>query len=433
MLQVPLVNEGGTLKKDYLEWMEKGESLEQMKKAADQNVEGYSWVEGILKREVTDELNQPRQIVVVPKGLRRRLLKMAHDEAGHLSVRKVMFLLCQSYMWPRMKHDVSQYCRLCVKCQRFRKVGVSRVPLQPVPVFSVPFEHVAIDLVGPFERSKDGYKVLLTFICLASRYPEALPLKSATAEEVVEGLLEIFSRTGVPKTLLSDQGRQFTGSLVSILCKRLNVEKILTTPYHPQSNGCVERIYGTLVPMIRKSLQEKLQWSKQLKFCLFALRSVPNRATGFLLFEVVDGRNIRSPLELVADELDGNATRSVKELEWLEKLHIRMAVIREKVLTNARRAKEATRQAFDKTATTREIKEGTMVLLWTPGLTGKLEESWEGPYEVLKQKNEVNLELGIPGAKNRGKGKTVHFNNVKPFIQEEVAVLRLVVAAEGEE
>ena len=91
VLQVPLVNEGGTLKKDYLEWMEKDESLEQMKKAADQNVEGYSWVEGILKREVTDELNQPRQIVVVSKGLRRRLLKMAHDEAGHLSVRKVMF------------------------------------------------------------------------------------------------------------------------------------------------------------------------------------------------------------------------------------------------------------------------------------------------------------------------------------------------------
>ena len=52
VLQVPLVNEGGTLEKDYLEWMEKDESLEQMKKAADQNVEGYTWVEGILKREV---------------------------------------------------------------------------------------------------------------------------------------------------------------------------------------------------------------------------------------------------------------------------------------------------------------------------------------------------------------------------------------------
>ena len=69
-----------------------------MNKAADQNVDGYSWVQGILEKEVTDELNQSRQIVVVPKGLRRRLLKMAHDEAGHLSVRKVIFLLCQSYM-----------------------------------------------------------------------------------------------------------------------------------------------------------------------------------------------------------------------------------------------------------------------------------------------------------------------------------------------
>ena len=84
------------------------------------------------------------------------------------------------------------------------------------------------------------------------------------------------------------------------------MEKIHTTPYHPQSNGCVERMHGTLVPMIRKSLQEKLQCPKQLKFCLVALRSVPNQATGFSPFEVVYSRNVRSPLELVADELGGS-------------------------------------------------------------------------------------------------------------------------------
>ncbi len=72
------------------------------------------------------------------------------------------------------------------------------------PIATETFESVAVDLVGPFPRSKSGYKYLLTIICLASKYPEALPLKSITADEVVEGLVELFCRHGVPRQLLSD-------------------------------------------------------------------------------------------------------------------------------------------------------------------------------------------------------------------------------------
>ena len=84
--------------------------------------------------------------------------------------------------------------------------------MQEVPVLTEPFQKVAIDLAGPFERAASGYRFLLTAINLATRYPEAIPLKSATAEEVAEGLLEIFSRHGLPQEILSDQGAQLTGT-----------------------------------------------------------------------------------------------------------------------------------------------------------------------------------------------------------------------------
>ncbi len=126
--------------------------------------------------------------------------------------------------------------------------------MEITPIATETFESVAVDLVGPFPRSKSGYKYLLTMICLASRYPEALPLKSITADEVVEGLVELFCRHGVPRQLLSDQGKQFKSALFKQLCSKLKIHKLQSSPYHPQSNGTVERFHGTLIPMLRKVL-----------------------------------------------------------------------------------------------------------------------------------------------------------------------------------
>ena len=108
----------------------------------------------------------------------------------------------------------------------FRQYFNSREAMGEIPIQGVPFEHVAVDIVGPFPRAM-GYKHLLTYICLSSRYPEAVPLKTATAIECDEVLVDIFARNVVPDTLLSDWGG------VNSLCKRLGINQLRTTPYHP--------------------------------------------------------------------------------------------------------------------------------------------------------------------------------------------------------
>ncbi len=81
--------------------------------------------------------------------------------------------------------------------------------------------------MGPFQRSKAGYKNLLTVIDLASRYPEALPLKIASATEVAEGLLEVFARHGLPRQILSDQGSNLTGRVMTELCQKLKIPHLI--------------------------------------------------------------------------------------------------------------------------------------------------------------------------------------------------------------
>ncbi len=76
---------------------------------------------------------------------------------------------------------------------------------------------IAVDIVGPLPKGKGGAKYLLTIICLASRWPEALPLRTMTATEAAEGLVGIFAKIGLPTRLLTDQGKSF----MSRVCKRM--------------------------------------------------------------------------------------------------------------------------------------------------------------------------------------------------------------------
>ena len=222
------------------------------------------------------------------------------------------------------------------------------------------FEHVAIDIVGPFPRAL-SYKYLFTYICLSSKYPEAIPLKKATAAECAEALLEIFSRNGVPVTLLSDQGSQFMGVLVTTLCKRLGISQLRTTPYHPQTNGSVERLHGTLVPMIRKLSSKKLLWPDQVKFALYAIRSTPNRSTGFAPFEIIYGHNMKSPLDIVIQEIEPRTSRNLKAEEWLTELNQRVRLIREQVVKNMESAQKDRKQRYDEGCVVRNFSKGDMV------------------------------------------------------------------------
>ena len=159
--------------------------------------------------------------------------------------------------------------------------AAKKAPMKEREVLTEPFECLAFDIVGPMPKGKGGCRFLLTAICMASRWPEAIPLRTITARPIAQGMMDIFSRTGIPLHLLMDQGSQFVGSLVSRLCKDLSIDKIKTTTYHPECNGVIERMHGTLGAMLTKATSMGLDWVAQVPFALFALRSAPNRTHSF--------------------------------------------------------------------------------------------------------------------------------------------------------
>ena len=173
-----------------------------------------------------------------------------------------------------------------------------RAPLVPLPIIEEPFTRVAMDVVGPLP-----WESFILVICdYATRYPEAVPMKSVDAASVAEELLKIFSRVGVPQEILTDRGTNFTSQLLVELYNMLHVQPIRTTPFHPQMDRLVERFNQTLKLMLKKTLvKEGKDWDKLLPYLLFAYREVPQASTGFSPFEFLYGHSVRGPLDILSE------------------------------------------------------------------------------------------------------------------------------------
>ena len=425
-LNIPPVGLGSSSRLELVDEVKKDPTLAAWRGLADRNEQGFIWDRDLLYQSRTTHTFDVVHLMVLPVCFRQKVLLMAHEKSGHLGSRKVKALVKQRFIWPGMGQDVVKHTRSCEVCQRCSKVKARKAPLIEREVLTEPFEVLGFDLVGPFPKGKGGFQYVLTAICMSSRWPEAIPLKTITAKAVAAGMVEIFSRTGIPLQLLTDQGSQFLSSLVTHLCRDLMVDKIRMAPYHPECNGVVERMHGTLGPMLTKASQLGLDWVGQLPFALFALRSAPNKDSLFSPFQLVYGHRVRTPLDILHQgwaELSFSEMDTGEWSDWLvERLDIWHGIMRE-------RGKEAIKKrklAYDKGAVERTLNPGEQVLCRVPGMCAKLTESWHGPYVVEEKKSKVDYKVKV----GRGRSKVLHVNNLKRYYPRGEEVLRLALVAE---
>ena len=150
-----------------------------------------------------------------------------------------------------------------------------------------------MDIVGPLPKSHSGEKYVWVIFDYATWYPEAVALISTDAEHIAEELVTVFSRVGVLREILTDQGSNFTSRLLTELYCLLHVHLIHTFPYHSQMDGLVKQFNQTLKAMLRKAAQTKGEdWGKLIPFVLFAYQEVPWASTGFSPFELLYGRAV---------------------------------------------------------------------------------------------------------------------------------------------
>ncbi len=146
------------------------------------------------------------------------------------------------FYWPGLKSAVSEHCRSFHVCQLAGKPNraIPNAPLHPIPVLSEPFERIVIDCVGLLPKTKSGYQYLLTLMCAATRYPEAIPMRTIRAKNVTKEFIQIFSTFRIPRVIQSYQGTHFTSQLFSRVLGCLSVKHKLSITYHPESQGALK-------------------------------------------------------------------------------------------------------------------------------------------------------------------------------------------------
>ncbi|XP_075777530.1 uncharacterized protein LOC142827202 [Pelodiscus sinensis] len=373
----------------------------------------------------TDGQTEVSQLLV-PARYRRQVLDLAHANpwAGHLGREKTLQRIMQRFFWPGVYKEVRDFCESCPECQRTAQGGVPKAPLVPLPVVEVPFDRVALDLVGPLERSRRGHQYILVIIDYATRYPEAVPLKNTLAATLARELVQVFSRVGLPREILTDQGTNVTSKLMAELCRLLNIKTLRTSVYHPQTDGLVERFNKTLKSMLRRFVElDPKDWDLLLPALLFAVREVPQASTGFSPFELLYGRQPRGILDLLRENWEEQDSRVTGTVPYILDLQRRLRTVGELARENLLQAQNKQAQYYNRGAKPRTFQPGDRVLLLLPAPDSKLLAKWQGPFEVLRQVGPVNYEIKLSG--KRKDKQIYHVNLLKKWNAREGMLITL--------
>lgn len=312
----------------------------------------------------------------LPEKFRRLAFDSIHN-LSHPGIRGSRKLVADRYFWPSINKDVGIWAKTCELCQKSKVQRHTKSALGHFPAVAR-FEHLHIDLVGPLPTSIQDFRYLVTMIDRETGWPEACPVKDISADTVARVVFENWiARFGCPLKLTSDQGRQFESTLFRGLMTFLGVNKIRTTPYHPQSNGMIERWHRSLKAALMARLDNS-NWVKELPIVLLGLRAAARSDNGVSAAEMVYGQTIKLPGEFYefTDKTSFDSLGYVKQLrETIQKF----------------KPKPGEHKDARALFVHPDLKVCDYVFVRNDTVRRSLQPPYDGPYRVLSRNNKTYL------------------------------------------
>nr|XP_025685323.1 uncharacterized protein LOC112786123 [Arachis hypogaea] len=300
-------------------------------------------------------------------------------------------ILRTGYYWPTVKRDCITKVKACDNCQKH--ATLSETPAEELHTIEVswPFDRWGLDILGPFPKAPGQVKFLLVSIDYFSKWIEAQPLAHITAEKVRSFIWKnIICRYGIPREIISDNGRQFTDHKLATFLTNFNIKHHFSSVDHPQTNGQVESANRIILQGLKKKLGEaKGEWADLIPEILWSYNTSIQSATGETPFKLVYGAEALIPVEVSVPTLrtelynqPNNQQARSAELDLVEEDRDISAI-------KQRARKRYLEQRHHKRVVHRSFNNGDLVLRRTedarkPPAHGKLAANWEGPFRVLQ-------------------------------------------------
>ena len=352
-------------------------------------------VKQLALRKIHEFTLKNNQLYWRKEGIERRVVQRHELEeilfnlhgsqlGGHFNTEATFNKAKRNYYWPRMYKEVESYVRSCDTCQRLgNKKKIEQ--LHPIEVGKV-FDRVGIDIVGPLPITSSENRYIIVATEYLTKWPEAKAIKDIQANTVAQFIYEeIICRHGAPKVLLSDRGTSFVNSVVKSLCDTMKTAHVLTTAYHPQTNGLTERFNKTLCETLAKYViqNDNLEWDQFIPSALFAYRTKIQKSTKFSPFFLLYGRNEETPLTRKSNPEEN-------DFEWDLEEHIKLITerlhhVHMTAKQNINKAQTDQKDRYDKKIKLVQFKI-EQVLLWEShheNVHGdKFREKWSGPFLI---------------------------------------------------
>ena len=173
--------------------------------------------------------------------------------------------------WPSVNADIRKYVKACKTCLK-TKVARGTAPMLRNPEVMRPWDRLNLDLIGPLPTSTDGNKYILSVVDTLTRYSVAVPMPDKAATTVTRCLINhVFAPFGLPRSLYSDQGKEFVAQVTTDVIKAFGVKQRQITVYRPQASGLVERFNQHIVSILRSLVHEHPEtWDVSLPLAVLA-------------------------------------------------------------------------------------------------------------------------------------------------------------------
>ena len=230
---------------------------------------------------------------VIPEKGRARVVRMLHE--AHPGIVRMKNLARGYVWWPGIDKQLKDKVKSCETCQTNRK-SLPVTPLHPWSWPQKPWSRVHIDYAGPFMG-----KMFLLVINAYSKWLDIHVTNATSLEATINLLRKSFASLGLPEVLVSDNAPNFTSQEFEVFTKKNSIKHVRTPPYHPASNGLVERAVQTFKEGMRKQKDGTVE-TKLSRF-LFKYRITPHSSTGTSPAELIYGRRLLSHLDCILPDL----------------------------------------------------------------------------------------------------------------------------------
>ncbi len=345
-------------------------------------------------KDLICDVSLPNPRPLVPVSFWQAIFSHIHSIA-HPGIRATKRMISAHYVWRGMAADIAGFCRDCQRCARGKVTSTVHTQIQPIELPVKRFSHVHIDIVGPLPASPGGCTHLLTMVDRSTRWAEAVPLVNTSTTSCVAAFFNSWvSRFRVPAALTSDRGVLFSSAVWEELCATLGISHRLTTAYHPQANGLVERLHRQLKEALRARLDNQ-DWPSHLPWVMLGLRTAPKEDCGLSSAEMVYGEALTLPGEfLEASTPPGDS--------FLQLLRERMT----------RFQPPPTRPVEVKPASMQEaaLRKADFVYVKRGAVASSLSPLYSGPYRVISRGEKTfHMDIG-------GRDKVISADRLKPHL-----------------